>query len=121
MKTLKDAMKEAMQIMLDTVSWKEPEGITTGYPHFDQLVRGLRPGSLTVLASRPSLGKTAFALNIVHNLMGRKPETPLLYCSSLSSTELSFRLLTIFSGVTCSFDHDLTADESVRLIAFCFL
>lgn len=52
MKTLKDAMKEAMQIMLDTVSWKEPEGITTDYPHFDQLVRGLRPGSLTVLASR---------------------------------------------------------------------
>ena len=115
MKTLKDAMKETMQIMLDTVSWKEPEEITTGYPHFDQLVRGLRPGSLTVLASRPSLGKTAFALNIVRNLMEKKTETPLLYCSSLSSTELTFRLLTIFSGVTCSFDHDLTADESVRL------
>ena len=108
-------MQEAMQIMLDTVSWKEPEGITTGYSHFDQLVRGLRPGSLTVLASCPSLGKTAFALNIVRNLMERKPETPLLYCSSLSSTELSFRLLTIFSGVTCSFNHDLSADESVRL------
>ena len=65
MKTLKDAMKEAMQIMLDTVSWEEPEGITTGYPHFDQLVRGLRPGNLTVLASRPSLGKTAF-LSLIH-------------------------------------------------------
>lgn len=115
MKTLKDSMQEAMQIMLDTVSWKEPEGITTGYSHFDQLVRGLRPGSLTVLASCPSLGKTAFALNIVRNLIERKTETPILYCSNLSSTELTFRLLTIFSGVTCSFDHDLSADESVRL------
>lgn len=112
MTTLKESLTEAMQIMLDTVSWKEPEGITTGFPHFDQLVRGLRPGSLTVLASRPSLGKTAFALNIVRNLMGRKPETPILYCSRLSPTELTFRLLTILSGVMCSFDHDLTADES---------
>ena len=115
MTTLKESLTEAMQIMLDTVSRKEPDGITTGFPHFDQLVRGFHPRSLTVLASRPSLGKTAFALNIVRNLMGRKPETPVLYCSNLSSTELTFRLLTILSGVTCSFDHDLTADESVRL------
>ena len=115
MTTLKESLTEAMQIMLDTISWKEPDGITTGFPHFDQLVRGLRPGSLTVLASRPSLGKTAFALNIVRNLMGRKPEKPIFYCSSLSSTELTFRLLTIISGVTCSFNHDLAADESIRL------
>ena len=115
MTTLKESLTDAMQIMLDTISWKEPEGITTGFPHFDQLVRGLRPGSLSVLASRPSLGKTAFALNIVRNLMERKPETPILYCSILSSTELTFRLLTIISGVTCSFDHELAADESARL------
>lgn len=115
MTTLKESLTDALQIMLDTISWKEPEGITTGFPHFDQLVRGLRPGSLNLLASRPSLGKTAFALNIIRNLMVRKPETPILYCSSLSSTELTFRLLTIISGVTCRFDHDLAADESVQL------
>ena len=115
MVTLKESLTEAIQIMLDTISWKEPEGITAGWPHFDQLVRGLRAGSLTVLASRPSLGKTAFALNIVRNLMGRIPETPVLYCSTLSATELTVRLLTIFSGVKSSFEHGLSADESARL------
>ncbi len=113
--TLKESLTEAMQIMLDMVSWKEPAGVTTGFPHLDQLVRGLRPGSLTVLASRPSLGKTAFALNIVRNLMERKPETPVLYCSSLSPAELTIRLLTILSGVTCSFEHGVSADGAARL------
>jgi len=115
MKTLKDAMKESMQIMLDTISFNAPEGITTGYPELDNLTRGMRKGSLTVLASSPSLGKTAFALNIVGNLMGRKPEMPILYCSGLSHTELVFRLLTILSGVVCGYDRDHQGDEISRL------
>lgn len=115
MKTFKDALKESMQIMLDTISFNAPEGITTGYPELDNLTRGMRKGSLTVLASPPSLGKTAFALNIVRNLMGRKPEMPILYCSGLSHTELAFRLLTILSGVTCGYDRDHHGDEITRL------
>lgn len=106
MKTFKDAMKESVQIMLDTISFNAPEGITTGYPELDNLMRGMRWGSLTMLTSLPSLGKTAFALNIVGNLMGRKPEMPVLYCSGLSHTELAFRLLTILSGVVCGYDRD---------------
>ena len=90
--TLKESLAEAMQIMLDTVSRREPEGVKTGYPELDNLTRGMRKGSLSVLVSGPSLGKTAFALNIVGNLMGRKPEIPVLYCSGLSHTKLSFRL-----------------------------
>ena len=115
MKTFKDALKESMQIMLDTISFNAPEGITTGYPELDNLTRGMRKGSLTVLASLPSLGKTAFALNIVGNLMGRKPEMPILYCSGLSHTELAFRLLTILSGVACGCDRNLHGDEISRL------
>ena len=115
MKTFKDALKESMQIMLDTISFNAPEGITTGYPELDNLTRGMRKGSLTVLASPPSLGKTAFALNIVGNLMGRKPEMPILYCSGLSHTELAFRLLTIISGVVCGYDRDHHGDEISRL------
>lgn len=115
MKTFKDALKESMQILLDTISFNAPEGITTGYPELDNLTRGMRKGSLTVLASPPSLGKTAFALNIVGNLMGRKPEMPILYCSGLSHTELAFRLLTILSGVVCGYDRLHNADEVTRL------
>ena len=113
--SLKQSLSESVQIMLDTISFNAPEGITTGYPELDNLTRGMRKGSLTVLASPPSLGKTAFALNIVGNLMGRKPEMQILYCSGLSHTELSFRLLTILSCVVCGYDRDHHGDEIARL------
>jgi len=113
--TLKESLADAMQIMLDTISFNAPEGITTGYPELDNLTRGMRKGSLTVFASPPSLGKTAFALNIIGNLMRRKPEIPVLYCSGLSHTELTFRLLAILSGVTCGYDRDLHGEEITRL------
>ena len=37
--TIKKSLAEAMQIMLDTVSWKEHDGIPTGYSQIDHLVR----------------------------------------------------------------------------------
>jgi replicative DNA helicase len=43
---------------------KGPGGIKTGYWDLDYLLKGLQPGSLTIIAARPSMGKTAFALNI---------------------------------------------------------
>ncbi len=113
--SLKQSLSESIQIMLDTISFNAPEGITTGYPELDNLTRGMRKGSLTVLASPPSLGKTAFSLNIVGNLMGRKPELSVLFCSGLSHRELTFRLLTILSGVVCGYDRDHHGDEITRL------
>ena len=113
--SLKQSLSESMQIMLDTISFNAPEGITTGYPELDNLTRGMRKGSLTVFASPPSLGKTAFALNIVRNLMGRKTKMPVLYFSGLSPTELTFRLFTILSGVVCGCDRDHHGNEITRL------
>lgn len=112
---MKESLAEAVRIMLDTISFKAPEGIPAGFPELDDLTRGMHRGSLTLLASRPSLGKTSFALNIVGNLMRRKPEIPVLYCSGLSHTELVFRLLTILSGVTFGHDRSYRADEIARL------
>jgi len=43
---------------------KGPGGIKTGFLDLDYLLKGLQPGSLTIIAARPSMGKTAFALNI---------------------------------------------------------
>ena len=99
MKTLNDSIKESFEILLENISFKKPQGIVSGYPNFDNMMRGMNKGNLTVLASKPSLGKTAFALNIVHNLTKRKQETGIIFCSDLSNTELTFRLLTIASGV----------------------
>ena len=81
------------------------------------MLRGMTKGTLTILASAPSLGKTAFALNIVHNLTKQTPETGILFCSDLSNTELTFRLLTIASGVKNSYDTDYQNEDVKRLTA----
>ena len=117
MKSLNDSIKESFEILLENISFKKPQGITTGYPHLDNMLRGMTKGTLTILASAPSLGKTAFALNIVHNLTKQTPETGILFCSDLSNTELTFRLLTIASGVKNSYDTDYQNEDVKRLTA----
>ncbi|HEX9092742.1 MAG TPA: DnaB-like helicase N-terminal domain-containing protein, partial [Coriobacteriia bacterium] len=42
-------------------------GVTTGYPSLDKVLAGLHRGDLIILAARPSVGKTAFALNMAVN------------------------------------------------------
>ena len=117
MKSLNDSIKESFEILLENISFKKPQGIATGYPRFDNMLRGMTKGTLTILASAPSLGKTAFALNIVHNLTKQTPETGILFCSDLSNTELTFRLLTIASGVKNSYDTDYQNDDVKLLTA----
>ena len=115
MKTLHDSLTESFKILLDANCFKKPEGSATGFKNLDNMLRGMNKGCLTVLGSRPSLGKTAFALNIVHNLTKRTPETGILFCSDLSNTELSFRLLTIASGVKNSYDSNYQNEDVKRL------
>ena len=49
-------------------------GLPTGYYDLDQKLCGLNGGDLVVLAARPSMGKTAFALNIIENAAMSEPE-----------------------------------------------
>jgi replicative DNA helicase len=49
-------------------------GVRTGYYDLDRMTAGLQKGDLIVLAARPSMGKTAFALNIAeHVAVARRP------------------------------------------------
>lgn len=61
MNTLQDTMTQIEARYLDK---KEIEGISTGYKDLDKVTSGLQPGDLIIIAARPSMGKTAFALNI---------------------------------------------------------
>ena len=115
--TLKESVTGAVQILIDTLMCKEPEGEKTGFSEFDNLMRGMRRGSLIVLVSRPAQGKTSFALNIANRMITRIPSRPVLYCSALCNTELAFRLLSIASGEDCSYDIDHGADGIKRLTA----
>jgi replicative DNA helicase len=69
-------------------------GITTGYPDLDHLITGLRPGDMFVLAARPSIGKTALALNLATNVaLSKTPKAVGVFSLEMSADQLVLRLL----------------------------
>jgi len=63
-------------------------GIQTGYEDLDNLITGLRPGEMTVIASRPSIGKTALALNMALEMAVRENPVGVGFFSLEMSAEL---------------------------------
>lgn len=62
---------------------KTPQGIPSGFADLDALTGGLHPGDLIVLGARPSMGKTAFAINVICNIALRNHEKPHIAVFSL--------------------------------------
>ncbi|MGH7238534.1 MAG: replicative DNA helicase, partial [Candidatus Saccharimonadales bacterium] len=74
-------------------------GIPTGYKDLDNILAGLQRSDLFVLAARPSMGKTAFMLNLAHNVAVGSKEPVLIFSLEMSKEQLVDRLLAIESGV----------------------
>jgi replicative DNA helicase len=72
---------------------KRIKGISTGYTKLDEMTGGLHPGELIILAARPSMGKTALALNIAQHVATRLNETVAVFSLEMSKESLLTRLL----------------------------
>jgi len=94
------------------------KGLGTGFVRFDEMTGGLRAGELIVIAARPSMGKTALALNIAqHVALGRDPKTVAVFSLEMSKESLLTRLLCATARVDgAKFRAGyLNADERRRL------
>lgn len=95
---LVDAMKR-----IDELRERQDEitGVPTGYPRLDQITYGWQPGDLIILAARPSVGKTAFALNLARNasLHPTKPTAVAVFSLEMSASQLVQRILSAESEV----------------------
>ena len=85
---------------------KEPiTGLATGYKDLDYLTAGLHPSDFIILAARPSMGKTALALNIAQNVAVRgvradgKPMSVGIFSLEMSREQLVQRMLCAEAGV----------------------
>ncbi len=74
-------------------------GIATGYKDLDNVLAGMQKSDLLILAARPSMGKTALALNIAHNVALHDKLPVLLFSLEMSKEQLVDRLLAMESGV----------------------
>ncbi len=74
-------------------------GVPTGYKDLDNVLAGLQPSDLFILAARPSMGKTAFSLNLAHNVALKAKMPVLIFSLEMSKEQLVDRLLAAESGV----------------------
>lgn len=72
----------------------EYTGIPSGYTQFDRLSSGLQDSDLIILAARPSMGKTAFALNVARNVAIDENKLVAVFSLEMAKEQLSMRLLT---------------------------
>lgn len=74
-------------------------GIPSGFPDLDKMTSGFQRSDLIIVAARPSVGKTAFALNIAQNVGVRAKETVAIFSLEMSASQLVQRMLCAESNV----------------------
>jgi replicative DNA helicase len=69
-------------------------GLPTGFPTLNEMTSGLQPSDLVIIAARPGMGKTSFALNIAQHAAAREGRRVGVFSLEMSREQLFLRLLT---------------------------
>lgn len=97
------ALGVAMKNIQDVQSGNVPKNtIFTDFPTLDKMTRGLKPGEMVLIAARPSVGKTAFALNIAANACLNHNKTVAVFSLEMPDHLLVKRMLAYVSKVSLS-------------------
>jgi replicative DNA helicase len=105
---LADVLQEEIE-RLEAMEGRGLTGVPTGYTDLDRYLSGLQPGELVILAARPSMGKTAMALNIAEQVafggatpwsapLG-EPAATAIFSLEMSRGSLAQRLISARSGI----------------------
>lgn len=99
-KTSKDVVKSARE-QLENLSKNNQEvtGIATGFYDFDKLTSGLHANELIIIAARPAMGKTAFALNIATNAAMTSGKSVAVFNLEMGAEQLMFRMISSVGAV----------------------
>jgi replicative DNA helicase len=76
---------------------KKLTGLITGFHSIDSMTSGLQKGDLIIIAARPSMGKTAFALNIANNVA--KTHNVAFFSLEMPSEQLLTRIISIEGNI----------------------
>jgi replicative DNA helicase len=68
-------------------------GLSTGFTDLDEMTSGLQPADLIIVAGRPSMGKTTFAMNLVENAVLRSEKAVLVFSLEMPGDSLIMRML----------------------------
>lgn len=93
-------------------------GVSTGYPELDKITTGLHEDELIILAARPAVGKTAFALNLAQNVGTKTDKTVAIFSLEMSAESLVNRMLCAEGSINANHlrTGQLTEDEWQNLV-----
>lgn len=93
-------------------------GLPTGFFEFDQVTTGLQAKDLIVIASRPSMGKSIFALNIAQNVALNECLPVAIFSMDISGEDIAMRMLSSIGGIDGRNlrSGDLTQSDWPRLV-----
>lgn len=97
---IRDAVKETMALIQQRAeSDSKVIGINTGIGILDQMTSGLVDGNMTILAGRPSMGKTALAVNIMEHAAVSQGVSSMMFSLEMSTSEVVQRMLASLANV----------------------
>ncbi len=111
------ALLQETYALLEAHDGRQLTGLETGYYELDDMTNGLQNGEMIIIAARPSMGKTALALNIAEHITAVNHQPTALFSLEMSKQQLAQRLLCSRAGVDSQKvrKHNLTADEFGQL------
>ena len=81
---------------------KDIVGLPSGYIELDKLTAGFQPDQLIILAARPSVGKTAFALNIAQNVATRSSIPVVIFSLEMNALDMVYRMICAEGNINAS-------------------
>jgi replicative DNA helicase len=94
--SLQDILSQVVAQVESLVENQGSDGVTgtpTGFVDLDQMTSGLQPGDLIIVAGRPSMGKTAFSLNIAENVAINQGLPVAVFSMEMGASQLVMRML----------------------------
>ncbi|MFW5682074.1 MAG: replicative DNA helicase [Phycisphaeraceae bacterium] len=96
---LSELVEETLEAIQNAQDGRLMTGVETGFFEFDEMTNGLQPGEMIIVAARPSMGKTAFALNVAEHMAMELKQPVAVFSLEMSRQQLAQRLLCSKSGV----------------------
>lgn len=84
---------ERIETLYSRDNQSEVTGTATGFIDLDRMTSGLQPGDLIIVAGRPSMGKTAFSINIAENVALDSKLPVAIFSMEMGATQLAMRML----------------------------
>lgn len=99
------SLSDILATVLENIEIMSEEGVvglTTGFEDLDKMTSGLQRGDFIVIAARPSMGKTAFAINLAYNITIKSKQPVIFFSIEMSKEQIAQRFLSLESSIPLS-------------------